>query len=262
MGKIISHNNRILKYRGTQLITPPSSGMVVYLDAENPASYPGTGLTWTDLSGLNNHCNLNATNPPAYDSYNKTLQFVAANSNRATIPHHSSLNFGTGEFTILHYSDHPNTGSVAGTTCAVLYKGANYNANGGQGWLITSNAGATMYHVVSAGLQATKYEAFVINNTLPATDYVYNYYRQGWYGLVRRGGQMFQVFDGLIYPSKLNTANCNSTVDISIGFNAFYGGANSYFHGSIQKILMYNRGLSDAEISKLNKDTKYKILSF
>lgn len=36
---------------------PPivTNGLVLHLDAGNPASYPGTGTTWTDLSGNNNN---------------------------------------------------------------------------------------------------------------------------------------------------------------------------------------------------------------
>lgn len=39
---------------------PPlvTSGLVAYLDASNPASYSGTGTTWSDLSGNNNHFTL------------------------------------------------------------------------------------------------------------------------------------------------------------------------------------------------------------
>jgi hypothetical protein len=35
-----------------------SDGLVVYVDAANPRSYPGTGNTWYDLSGNNNHMTL------------------------------------------------------------------------------------------------------------------------------------------------------------------------------------------------------------
>ena len=32
-----------------------TSGLVLYLDAANPKSYPGTGTSWFDLSGRNAH---------------------------------------------------------------------------------------------------------------------------------------------------------------------------------------------------------------
>lgn len=52
-------------------ITGPNivyDGLVLYLDAANSKSYPGTGTAWTDLSGLNNTGTL--TNGPTYNSAN------------------------------------------------------------------------------------------------------------------------------------------------------------------------------------------------
>ncbi|MGA1050053.1 MAG: LamG domain-containing protein, partial [Minisyncoccia bacterium] len=43
-------------------------GLVLHLDAGNPASYTGTGTTWTDLSGNNNNGTL--VNGPTYNSAN------------------------------------------------------------------------------------------------------------------------------------------------------------------------------------------------
>ena len=45
-----------------------TSGLVLFLDAGNTASYPGTGTTWTDLSGAGNNGTL--TNGPTYTSSN------------------------------------------------------------------------------------------------------------------------------------------------------------------------------------------------
>ena len=46
-----------------------TDGLVLYLDADNPRSYPGSGLTWTDLSGNGNNAILNGNaNNPTWDS--------------------------------------------------------------------------------------------------------------------------------------------------------------------------------------------------
>jgi hypothetical protein len=45
-----------------------TDGLVLHLDAGNPASYPGSGTTWTDLSGNNNNGTL--INGPTYSSDN------------------------------------------------------------------------------------------------------------------------------------------------------------------------------------------------
>ena len=44
------------------------NGLVLCLDAGNSKSYPGTGTTWTDLSGNGNNGTL--TNGPTYSSAN------------------------------------------------------------------------------------------------------------------------------------------------------------------------------------------------
>lgn len=55
-----------------------SSGLILNLDAGNAASYPGTGTTWTDLSGNGNHATL--YNGAAYSSTNGgTLTFDGIN---------------------------------------------------------------------------------------------------------------------------------------------------------------------------------------
>ena len=45
-----------------------TDGLVLYLDAENTRSYPGTGTTWSDLSRDGNNGTL--TNGPTVDSGN------------------------------------------------------------------------------------------------------------------------------------------------------------------------------------------------
>jgi hypothetical protein len=52
-------------YGGPDIVT---DGLVLCLDAANPDSYPGTGNTWYDISGQNNH--LYWTSPaPTFTSY-------------------------------------------------------------------------------------------------------------------------------------------------------------------------------------------------
>ncbi len=52
-------------FTGPNIVT---DGLVLYLDAVNQKSYPGTGTTWTDLSGNGNNGEL--VNGPTFDSGN------------------------------------------------------------------------------------------------------------------------------------------------------------------------------------------------
>ena len=55
-----------------------SSGLVLHLDAGNASSYPGSGTTWTDLSGSGNNGTL--VNGPTYSSANGgSLSFDGVN---------------------------------------------------------------------------------------------------------------------------------------------------------------------------------------
>ena len=65
-----------------------TDGLVLYLDAANKRSYPGTGATWSDLKGSNNGT---LTNGLTFDGDNKgsivfdgTNEYVSLNSNSLT----------------------------------------------------------------------------------------------------------------------------------------------------------------------------------
>ena len=69
-----------------------TNGLVLALDAANPKSYPGTGSTWTDLSGLGNSATLTSI---TYDANNNGSLLFNADADTAVIPHSSSLNFNS-----------------------------------------------------------------------------------------------------------------------------------------------------------------------
>ena len=55
----------------------PTDNLIVHIDAGNSTSYPGTGNTWYDLSGNDNHMTL--YNNPTYDSENGLFDFNGVN---------------------------------------------------------------------------------------------------------------------------------------------------------------------------------------
>jgi hypothetical protein len=55
-------------YAGPDII---ENGLVLHLDAANRRSYPGSGVTWSDLSGLSNNTTL--LNSPSYNGLNNGL---------------------------------------------------------------------------------------------------------------------------------------------------------------------------------------------
>lgn len=255
MSKIITYNNRLIK-TNPYILQPDTNGLVLFLDADNPASYSGSGLSWFDISPEGNNCLLDATNPPLFQD--GLFKFVASKQNKALVPNHSSLNFGTGDFTILHYSEHPIIGSDIGS---VLSKGSRFDVPRA-GWLITAHAGAALYQVISDGTQQLEmWFPFATTST----------FSRGFYGLMRRGGLLYCVYNGVALTyvptngsqSTDQVMNIDSSDDISIGCNAIY---NSYWNGNINKIIVYNRGISDSELNILSENSQrfatYKIIKY
>ena len=64
-------------YRQSPIPPIVTDGLLFNLDAGNPASYPGTGSTWYDLSGLNNHATL--VNSPTFNNSGTLSNFSSTN---------------------------------------------------------------------------------------------------------------------------------------------------------------------------------------
>ena len=59
-----------------------TTGLTVHLDAANPSSYPGSGTTWTDLTGNGYNASLNTG--VTYSSANNAMAFNAASTATAS----------------------------------------------------------------------------------------------------------------------------------------------------------------------------------
>lgn len=110
-----------------------TNGLVLHLDAQQLRSYPGSGTTWTDLSGSNDHFTL--YNGPTYlSSYGGEIQFDGVNDyarmrNSVALPQMTSTgtmeiwvrsntnlnSFGSATYgRAVEFSDATNTGSDTG----------------------------------------------------------------------------------------------------------------------------------------------------
>jgi hypothetical protein len=58
-----------------------TTGLIMYLDAGNNISYPGSGSTWFDLSGFGNNATLN--NTPTFNSLSKQSYFYFDGTNES-----------------------------------------------------------------------------------------------------------------------------------------------------------------------------------
>ena len=90
--------------RGTATGIPISSNMLLYLDAGNRASYPGTGTTWTDLSpNANNATSLTGFTYSSlnggYLSFNGTTGSGDLSANKYNTPYTGKTVFVAGNLT-------------------------------------------------------------------------------------------------------------------------------------------------------------------
>jgi hypothetical protein len=79
----------------TSIVT---NGLVLALDAANTKSYPGSGTTWTDLSGNNNTGTL--TNTPTYSSANSGSIVFNGTNNNATVNSNATIPTGASARTV------------------------------------------------------------------------------------------------------------------------------------------------------------------
>ena len=71
---------------GPRIVT---NGLVLCLDAGNSKSYPGSGTSWTDLSGNGNNGTL--TNGPTFSSNNKGYIIYDGTDDNVNIPHNTNI---------------------------------------------------------------------------------------------------------------------------------------------------------------------------
>ena len=136
---------------------PPAVSPVLSLDAGNPASYPGTGTTWTDTVGS---MPFNLVNSPAYSSANGGyLQFNPGSGQFG----YSTTNLGTlanWSIEAWHYYDGTNTAAAPNIFTEYSYAGGTINlglgaANSGdttvQAWWYGGGFHATPPYILTPG---------------------------------------------------------------------------------------------------------------
>ena len=85
-----------------------TNGLVLSLDAANLKSYPGSGNTWTDLSGSNNNGTLE--NSPSYSSSNKGNLSFNGTTQRVVCGNASNLQITVGTISAWFNADNGNAG--------------------------------------------------------------------------------------------------------------------------------------------------------
>ena len=229
--------------RGPKIVT---DGLVLYLDAVNTNSYPGSGNTWSDLSSNGNDGTL--VNGPQFNSDNLgSIDFDGVNDNISI--GNLSNNIPKTEGTLSAWV------SPIGYESTQIYRIMNINVEGsthGHGFdfslytnnrfLSVINAGSNRIFAYTPGLDNN-----FINSGIPKNlAYIWNETNQNWFINGESIGVGSNSFTENITPIDY------SSETLQIGIR----GSGGPFKGLIPQVSIYNKALSAEEILQNYNATK------
>jgi len=196
-----------------------TSGLVLALDAANVKSYPGSGTTWTDLSGAGNNGTL--SNSPTFSSNNGGI-FTFNGTNQ----------YATCSGTPLNVTNYTKTVWFKLSNLATLNN-------------LVSGAGHFMYFASSNKLYCGhsdwgNYQAYPSTTTFST-------------GIWYQASLTFNTTDGMVLyvngvQDSTYTAQKTAAASGSVQIGAF---TSSYLlTGDVGQVLIYNKTLTAAEISQ------------
>ena len=214
---------------------PPlvTSSLVLRYDAANSTSYPGSGSTWFDLVGTNHVSISNASYVSESIPY---FNFNGSSSYMIRSPANNVIS-GNNVATIIAWI-YPNTSQPDSTYSGIFALGS--KACNGQTLLFSMTSGRT--------LTMAKWCDDSTNGTSTPPALTWS-----MVSLVKDGASTrFGVNSTFANSSNTGTANFGGTI-LTIGSTDTPG---RYYSGRIASILLYNRALSDAEVTQNYQATR------
>jgi hypothetical protein len=219
-----------IEYNNPKIVT---DGLVLALDAANPKSYPGSGTTWSDLVGSNDGT---LTNGPTFDSGNSgSFVFDGANDHIST-PLAFTQSSNTYSYTVMVTAKLTNLST--GTRMSIL---ASDNTGFDWGFGATSRSGD-----IAAG-ETAKYKIFT-GNSIEKGSFV----DTNWHILIAQWDSTASEVR-LYVDNVLDISYSGIGYDSSINAITAIGGSpvyNEYWPGNIANTFIYNRILTDAEMTQ------------
>jgi hypothetical protein len=213
-------------------------GLVLHLDAANVKSYPGTGTTWGDLSGLGNNGTLvngvgYASNNNGYMTFDGIDDYVDVSMSNFFPTYNDSVTYELWSYTPASATWHADPPGGNGTNIISRGTYAGYN---GLGRLSTNNVVAAWYRGSTSGIASA---SFTIS-------------RDRWYHLVSiwTGTRAELYVDGILRStSEVSLVGNPTSSNVSIGRQRALGGNNGgWYEGLINGVKIYNRRLLAAEV--------------
>lgn len=203
------------------------SGLVLYLDAANVKSYSGSGTTWTDLSG--NARNASLFNSPTFNSSNNGYLAFDGTNDYATCASGNQWALGSSfSLEMWAYA----TGSIA----------SNHRM-----WCTNNNISSLDAGI---GIEQSIYGKFFMHggDVYTVSSFPYN----AWVLItaVYNSGNLTLKFNNVVQSLTGKVTGYNITNNNTLFIGQFAGGGNYYFNGRIPSFRIYNRALSDSEVSQ------------
>lgn len=200
-------------------------GLVLSLDAANTKSYPGSGTTWSDLSGNGNNGTL--TNGPTFDSANLgSIVFDGVNDFVALPSINTNSNFTLNFWTKRSSNSNPTLFSGNTTT----------------GYLQIRNGDTNISFVKSFIAELGNFGS----STATTLNLIYNI-------LITKSGTTFSAYVNGDFKNTLTVTETFTTTSPSLGINS----SNSEpYTGNIYQFSVYNRALTASEVLQNYNATK------
>jgi|MDSZ01.2.fsa_nt_gb hypothetical protein len=250
--RVSNNYNVFARFSTTVYVAAPGGGggvsipnnALMFLDASDANSYNGSGTTWTDLSGQNNHGTL--VNSPSYNSGAKLFEFTGNSQQHITVPSgFADFTNGSTFFVVADLGAGSNWErffdfSVGGQTNDAF----NFGRNGAG-----TSLNFQFYHTDPGNNNRSLTSNQISNNTLCS----YAVTTDGTNARVYKNGSLV---DTVSFAGTLS--NVTRTQNY-IGRSR--AGGNAYYEGDMAVAAIFNRTLSDSEISDLHShyDTIYSL---
>jgi hypothetical protein len=201
-----------------------TDGLVIALDAGNTKSYPGSGTTWSDLSGKGNHCVFNAT-----PTFSNNIFTFNGTSHFGTITNNDSLNFASEQTTTM----------VLRHTFTTGRRNPWDQAYGGYSTWTHESGNNMNYYYGDAGVNNVPYTALGSGSTA----------RSVWNILtvVRTITTITWFINGVQSTTQANPYSDLATTAANIRIGNGYAG---YWEGDMSCVYAYTRALTAAEVKQ------------
>ena len=210
-----------------------TDGLVLCLDAGNPKSYPGSGTTWTDLSGLANNGTL--ANGVGYNSGNGGSLVFDGVDDYIDLGQNSSTFYPTEGLTV-------STWIRTSVTDKWIIDSSRLSTS--QGWGINCGGAGPAF--------------FIINGITNNVSTGFSIATGNWLNLV---GTWTPSVSLLMYANGVqvgsNTTSIPASINLpnpvystNIGRKGAQNGSTDYWNGNISQVSIYNRALTAAEVQQ------------